>query len=43
VIPASFGDLFYSLRGHIDFVRHNLLMHPKGEAATDVSAKPTGG
>jgi hypothetical protein len=28
VIPASFGDLFYSLRGHIDFVRHNLLSHP---------------
>ena len=27
VIPASFGDLFYSLRGHIDFVRHKLLSH----------------
>jgi hypothetical protein len=24
VIPASFGDLFYGLRGHIEFVRHNL-------------------
>ncbi|RLJ65154.1 TAXI family TRAP transporter solute-binding subunit [Sulfurisoma sediminicola] len=24
VIPASFGDLFYGLRGHIGFVRQNL-------------------
>lgn len=24
IIPASFGDLFYGLRGHIDFVRHRL-------------------
>jgi hypothetical protein len=29
VIPASFGDVFYSLRGHIDFVRHNLLAPPR--------------
>jgi hypothetical protein len=29
VIPASFGDVFYSLRGHIDFVRHNLLARPR--------------
>lgn len=29
VIPASFGDVFYSLRGHIDFVRHNLLALPR--------------
>jgi hypothetical protein len=32
VIPASFGDVFYSLRGHIDFVRHNLLAHARHEA-----------
>ncbi|MCX7166159.1 MAG: hypothetical protein NTV11_07775 [Rhodocyclales bacterium] len=25
VVPASFGDLFYGLRGHISFVRDNLL------------------
>ena len=25
VVPASFGDLFYGLRGHIDMVRANLL------------------
>jgi hypothetical protein len=25
VIPASFGDLFYGLRGHIRFVRRNLM------------------
>ena len=24
VIPASFGDMFYGLRGHIGFVRRNL-------------------
>lgn len=24
VVPASFGDLFYALRGHIGFVRQNL-------------------
>jgi hypothetical protein len=24
-IPASFGDMFYGLRGHIGFVRRNLL------------------
>ena len=28
VIPASFGDLFYGLRGHINFVRQSLLAHP---------------
>ncbi len=32
VIPASFGDVFYSLRGHIDFVRHNLLAQSRAEA-----------
>ena len=25
IIPASFGDMFYGLRGHIRFVRANLL------------------
>jgi hypothetical protein len=24
VVPASFGDMFYGLRGHIGFVRRNL-------------------
>ena len=27
VVPASFGDLFYGLRGHINFVRDSLLAH----------------
>jgi hypothetical protein len=31
IIPASFGDLFYGLRGHIDFVRHKMLSHPGQE------------
>ncbi len=31
-IPAAFGDVFYSLRGHIDFVRHNLLAHSEAVA-----------
>jgi TRAP-type uncharacterized transport system substrate-binding protein len=25
VIPASFGDMFYDLRGHVDFVRNRLM------------------
>jgi hypothetical protein len=24
IVPASFGDMFYGLRGHIGFVRRNL-------------------
>ncbi|MBI5900544.1 MAG: C4-dicarboxylate ABC transporter substrate-binding protein [Rhodocyclales bacterium] len=28
VIPASFGDMFYGLRGHIGFVRRNLMPEP---------------
>lgn len=28
VVPASFGDLFYGLRGHVSFVRNNLLAEP---------------
>lgn len=27
-VPASFGDLFYGLRGHINFVRQSLLAQP---------------
>lgn len=31
VVPASFGDLFYGLRGHIGFVRQSLLAdQPRG-------------
>ncbi|MBI3094274.1 MAG: C4-dicarboxylate ABC transporter substrate-binding protein [Rhodocyclales bacterium] len=33
VIPATFGDLFYGLRGHINFVRQNLLAHPPPDPA----------
>jgi TRAP-type uncharacterized transport system substrate-binding protein len=33
VIPASFGDLFYGLRGHIRFVRRNLLAQETSPAA----------
>lgn len=28
VVPASFGDMFYGLRGHVDFVRHRLMTEP---------------
>lgn len=28
VVPASFGDMFYGLRGHVDFVRHRLTTEP---------------
>jgi hypothetical protein len=38
VIPASFGDLFYSLRGHIDFVRDKLLSHSGQDAVADADA-----
>jgi len=34
VIPASFGDMFYDLRGHVDFVRNRLMAeapHPTKE------------
>lgn len=31
VVPASFGDLFYGLRGHIGFVRKNLLQEANAE------------
>lgn len=33
VVPASFGDLFYGLRGHVSFVRNCLL----GETAQDAT------
>jgi TRAP-type uncharacterized transport system substrate-binding protein len=32
-VPASFGDLFYALRGHISFVRDRLLSQASGLAA----------
>jgi hypothetical protein len=38
VIPASFGDLFYSLRGHINFVRDKLLSHSGQDAVADADA-----
>lgn len=40
VVPASFGDLFYGLRGHVDFVRHRLMSEP---AAHDGPAGSTPG
>lgn len=36
VVPAAFGDMFYGLRGHIDFVRQNLLA--RGDSASRDSA-----
>lgn len=33
VVPASFGDLFYGLRGHIEFVRKKLQAEGSGAAA----------
>ena len=38
VVPASFGDLFYGLRGHVSYVRNNLL-----EQASPVTEKHDGG
>ena len=40
VVPASFGDLFYGLRGHIGFVRDSLLsqqsfLAPESNSAAD--------
>ncbi len=35
VVPASFGDLFYGLRGHVSFVRASLLAG-QGEEKADV-------
>jgi hypothetical protein len=35
VVPASFGDMFYDLRGHVDFVRNRLMAEappPPGSA-----------
>lgn len=40
-IPASFGDLFYGLRGHISFVRDRLLSeNTSPESAASVEAEP---
>jgi hypothetical protein len=38
IVPASFGDLFYGLRGHISFVRGSLLSRNASEAADTKSA-----
>ena len=35
VVPASFGDLFYGLRGHVTFVRNSLLAETPPPAGTD--------
>ncbi|MCX7180802.1 MAG: C4-dicarboxylate ABC transporter substrate-binding protein, partial [Proteobacteria bacterium] len=46
-VPASFGDLFYVLRGHIGFVRDSLLARqvsvpgPINPAPTDPDGKST--
>lgn len=38
VVPASFGDLFYGLRGHVNFVRNSLLAETTpGAAAADTA------
>jgi TRAP-type uncharacterized transport system substrate-binding protein len=39
VVPASFGDLFYGLRGHVTFVRSSLL----AEAVPAAAAADAGG
>lgn len=38
VVPASFGDMFYGLRGHVDFVRNRLL----AEQTPPAAVLPTG-
>ena len=35
VVPASFGDLFYGLRGHVNFVRGSLTGEPAAVAQAD--------
>jgi TRAP-type uncharacterized transport system substrate-binding protein len=35
VVPASFGDLFYGLRGHVTFVRNSLLAETPPQAGAD--------
>jgi hypothetical protein len=37
VVPASFGDLFYGLRGHVTFVRNSLLAETTPVAAGAVA------
>jgi len=39
-VPASFGDLFYGLRGHICFVRNALESHPPASASADTQENP---
>ncbi|HEY8118984.1 MAG TPA: TAXI family TRAP transporter solute-binding subunit [Methylophilaceae bacterium] len=38
-MPASFGDIFYGLRGHINFVRNRLMAEVDQEPGTDHPAK----
>jgi TRAP-type uncharacterized transport system substrate-binding protein len=41
IVPASFGDLFYGLRGHISFVRDILLsQHASPPPESNPAAKP---
>ena len=42
VVPASFGDLFYGLRGHISFVRGTLLAQSPSVADGSSTAPGTG-
>ena len=34
VVPASFGDMFYGLRGHVAFVRDRLMTEPPSPSAS---------
>lgn len=36
-VPAAFGDIFYGLRGHIDFVRQNLQARREDAASVPLS------
>jgi len=36
-VPAAFGDIFYGLRGHIDFVRQNLQARRDDAASVPLS------
>ena len=38
VVPASFGDLFYGLRGHVTLVRNSLLAQQAADGAVAASA-----
>jgi TRAP-type uncharacterized transport system substrate-binding protein len=38
VVPASFGDMFYGLRGHVAFVRDRLMTEPSSPSASSSGA-----